>query len=52
MVQGPPTPLVRPHPAVWRLVHGLMVVYLLLMVFLLFQTVDDARQFLRVRWAR
>lgn len=49
MVQGPSTPMVRPHPAVWRCVHGIMVLYLLFMVFLLFQTVDDARQFLRVR---
>lgn len=48
-VQGPSTCMVRPHPAVWRLVHGIMVCYLLLMVYLLFQNVDDARQFLRVR---
>lgn len=46
--QGPSTRMVRPHPAVWRLVHALMVCYLLLMVFLLFQNVDDARQFLKV----
>lgn len=49
MVQGPSTCMVRPHPAVWRLVHGIMVCYLLFMVYLLFQNVDDARQFLRVR---
>jgi hypothetical protein len=30
-------------------VHGLLVVYVLLLVFLLFQNVDEARQFLRVR---
>ena len=47
-VQGPSTCMVRPHPAVWRLVHGIMVCYLMFMVYLLFQTVDDARQFLRV----
>ena len=41
--------MVRPHPAVWRLVHGLMVVYLCLLVFLLFQTPGDARLFMR--WA-
>ena len=40
--------MIRPHPAVWRLVHGIVVVYLLFMVFLLFQNVDDARQFLKV----
>lgn len=49
MVQGPTPPMVRPHPAFWRLVHGIMVVYLLFMVFLLMQNVHDARQFLRVR---
>jgi phosphatidylserine synthase 2 len=34
----------RPHPAVWRIVMGAGVLYLLGLVFLLFQTVDDARQ--------
>ncbi|KAI8468839.1 MAG: PSS-domain-containing protein [Monoraphidium minutum] len=46
-VQGPRTSMARPHPAVWRLVHGVLVAYLLLLVFLLFQSVDDARLFLR-----
>lgn len=41
--------MVRPHPAFWRLVHGIMVLYLLFMVYLLMQNVHDARQFLRVR---
>ena len=41
--------MVRPHPSVWRLVHGIMVCYLLFIVYLLFQTVGDARQFLKVR---
>lgn len=46
-VQGRSSPhLVRPHPSFWKLVHGVMVCYLLFMVYLLFQTVDDARQFL------
>lgn len=36
-VQGPSTSMVRPHPAVWRLVHGVVVSYLLLLVWLLFQ---------------
>lgn len=48
VVQGPRAPLRRPHPAVWRLAHGLVVAYALLLVFLLFQSVDDARAFLRV----
>jgi hypothetical protein len=29
--------LIRPHPAVWRLVHGMAVVYLVALTFLLFQ---------------
>ena len=52
VVQGPSTAMVRPHPAVWRLVHGIMVCYLLLWIYLLFQTVDDARVFLKVRKKR
>ena len=43
------TSMVRPHPAVWRFIHGVLVCYLLFLVFLLFQDVHDARQFLRVR---
>jgi hypothetical protein len=30
------------------MVHGIMVCYLLAVIFLLFQTVDDARQLLKV----
>lgn len=48
-VHGPATHMVRPHPAFWRLVHGVMVCYLLFIVYLLFQNVDDARQFLKVK---
>ena len=47
-LQGPVTCMVRPHPAVWRFIHGVLVAYLLLLVFLLFQDVGYARQFLRV----
>ncbi|KAG1346956.1 putative B3 domain-containing protein [Cocos nucifera] len=39
--------LIRPHPAVWRLVHGMAVVYLVALTFLLFQNRDDARQFMK-----
>lgn len=46
-VQGPSTCMVRPHPAFWKLVHGIMVCYLLFWVWMLFQTVDDARMFLK-----
>ena len=41
--------MARPHPAVWRVIHGMVVIYLLVLVFLLFQNVDDARQMMRVR---
>ncbi|GJQ08900.1 hypothetical protein GpartN1_g691.t1 [Galdieria partita] len=34
----------RPHPAVWRLVMGLSLLYLMFLVFLLFQNVSDARK--------
>uniref|UniRef100_A0A383VUJ3 CDP-diacylglycerol--serine O-phosphatidyltransferase n=1 Tax=Tetradesmus obliquus TaxID=3088 RepID=A0A383VUJ3_TETOB len=47
VVQGPRTSMVRPHPALWRLVHGAAVLYVLLLVWLLFQTAQDARQFMK-----
>ncbi|KAL4553689.1 hypothetical protein Ndes2526B_g03522 [Nannochloris sp. 'desiccata'] len=47
VVQGPSTKMVRPHPAFWKLVHGMTVCYLLFWVYMLFQNVDDARLFLR-----
>ncbi|KAL1123906.1 hypothetical protein AAG570_001676 [Ranatra chinensis] len=34
----PNGPFTRPHPAVWRIVFGLSVLYLLSLIFLLFQT--------------
>ncbi|XP_073304064.1 CDP-diacylglycerol--serine O-phosphatidyltransferase 1-like isoform X3 [Primulina huaijiensis] len=39
--------LIRPHPAIWRLVHGMAVIYLVALTFLLFQKHDDARQFMK-----
>lgn len=48
VVTGPRTSMVRPHPAVWRLVHGTAVMYIMALVWLLFQTADDARQALKV----
>ncbi|KAG6497268.1 hypothetical protein ZIOFF_045166 [Zingiber officinale] len=39
--------LIRPHPAIWRLVHGMAIVYLVALTFLLFQNRDDARQFMK-----
>jgi len=46
-LQAPSTVLIRPHPSIWRLVHGMAVVYLVALTFLLFQTRDDARQFMK-----
>jgi hypothetical protein len=46
--QGPATCMVRPHPALWRIIHGVVIIYLLALVFLLFQNVGDARQLLKV----
>lgn len=37
--------LLRPHPAFWRLVTGVGLVYLFALIFLLFQSRDDARSF-------
>nr|DAD31932.1 TPA_asm: hypothetical protein HUJ06_010783 [Nelumbo nucifera] len=37
LLQAPSTVLIRPHPAIWRLVHGMTVVYLVSLTFLLFQ---------------
>jgi len=34
---------IRPHPIIWRIVMGAAVLYLMILVFLLFQTADDAR---------
>jgi phosphatidylserine synthase 2 len=36
--------ILRPHPAVWRVVQGVGLVYLLALTFLCFQSRDDARQ--------
>jgi len=36
----------RPHPAFWRLVTGVGIVYLMILVFLLFQSLDDVRRLL------
>ena len=47
-LQGPSTCMVRPHPAVWRIIHGIVILYMLALVFLLFQNADDARLLLKV----
>ncbi|KVI05374.1 Phosphatidyl serine synthase [Cynara cardunculus var. scolymus] len=47
LLQAPSTLLIRPHPAIWRLVHGMAVIYLVALTFLLFQNRDDARQLMK-----
>ncbi|CAL1281479.1 unnamed protein product [Larinioides sclopetarius] len=39
----PNGPFIRPHPAVWRLVFGVSVVYLLVLLFILFQSYDTVK---------
>ena len=36
----------RPHPLFWRFVHGVAVLYALLLVFAVFQSPHDIRQLL------
>ncbi|EIN12808.1 PSS-domain-containing protein [Punctularia strigosozonata HHB-11173 SS5] len=43
MVQFRDGPFIRPHPAFWRMVLGINVLYELALVFLLFQDLDSAR---------
>ncbi|CAD7702558.1 unnamed protein product [Ostreobium quekettii] len=47
ILQSPSTAMIRPHPSFWRLVNSVAVMYLMFMVWLLFQDVNDARQFLK-----
>lgn len=44
----PDGPFVRPHPAIWRLAFAVSILYELLLIYILFQTPNDARQFLKV----
>ena len=41
--------MVRPHPALWKLVHGCAVLYLVGLIYMLFQDALDARLLLKVR---
>lgn len=40
--------LVRPHPGVWRIVHGCAVIYLIALAALSVQNVKNARRLLKV----
>lgn len=46
MIQFRDGPFVRPHPAFWRIILGVNLVYELALVFLLFQDLDTARHML------
>ncbi|KAH3731340.1 phosphatidylserine synthase [Pelomyxa schiedti] len=37
----------RPHPLLWRAVTGVSLLYMMILMFLFFQDVDDARQLLK-----
>lgn len=47
MFLGGKGPFIRPHPAIWRLVLSMTVLYLMGLVAVLFLTVHQARQLLR-----
>ncbi len=40
-------PFIRPHPAIWRGVQAASIIYLVLLIFLFFQNLSDARLLLR-----
>lgn len=44
MIQFRDGPFIRPHPAFWRVVLGINLVYELALVFLLFQDLHSARR--------
>lgn len=47
MLQFRDGPFIRPHPAFWRVVLGVNLLYELGMVFLLFQDLDTARHMMK-----
>ncbi|CAF3735743.1 unnamed protein product [Rotaria sp. Silwood1] len=47
MTQTPDGVFVRPHPALWRFVLCFSLLYEIVLIYILFQTVDDARQLLK-----
>lgn len=46
MIQFRDGPFIRPHPALWRAVLGVNLLYELALVFLLFQDLNTAREML------
>ena len=47
-LQGPTSVMIRPHPTVWKFVHGCAMLYLLALVWMLMNGKDEARQMLKV----
>ena len=47
MLQFRDGPFIRPHPAFWRVVLGINLLYELSLIFLLFQDLNTARQMMR-----
>lgn len=47
MLQFRDGPFIRPHPAFWRIVLGINLLYELALVFLLFQDLNTARQMMK-----
>jgi len=43
----PDGPFLRPHPVIWRLIFAMSIVYELILIFLLFQSPNDARKLLK-----
>jgi phosphatidylserine synthase 1 len=43
----PNGPFIRPHPAVWRIVFGISVLYLLFLNFILYQSYEVSRPILK-----
>jgi phosphatidylserine synthase 2 len=48
MIQSRDGPFIRPHPAFWRIVLGINLLYELAMVFLLFQDLKSAQMMMKV----
>lgn len=46
MIQFRDGPFIRPHPAFWRIVLGINLIYELTLVFLLFQDLTTAREYM------
>ncbi|XP_065911554.1 phosphatidylserine synthase 2-like isoform X2 [Dysidea avara] len=48
IIHMPDGPFIRPHPVLWRLVLCISILYVLMLIYILFQTADSARQLLRL----